>query len=93
MNPKHLYSSDDEDDSDEGIYSEEGREELIDKEDEITDTDEGFMQGYDEGEKLAMCALCKTILEDNFVEREIDGEIYRFCSDKHAEIYIKNHAE
>ncbi len=47
---------------DEDIYSTTGREELMENEDEITDVDEGFMQGYEEGEKIAECAHCKKIL-------------------------------
>lgn len=67
-----------------GIYSEEGREELIEEEDEITDLDEGFMKGYDEGEKAAVCANCGHALGDKFVEEEFNGEVYRFCSDECA---------
>jgi YHS domain-containing protein len=73
-----------------GIYSKEGREDQID-EDEITDLDEGFMRGYEEGEKMAKCPLCGVVLDQDFVEREIDGEIYRFCCEEHMEIFIRNY--
>lgn len=76
------------DEPDEDLYSEGGREELM-EEDEIDELEEGFMQGYEGGDKMAKCALCDKILASEFVEEEINGEIYRFCSDKHAEIYKK----
>lgn len=79
--------------AEEEIYSEAGREELMEDEDEITDLDEGFMKGYDEGGKMTKCPICEAILEDDFVEREIDGELYRFCSDEHAEKYAKSHRD
>ena len=65
---------------DEDIYSNTGREELIDEEDEITDVDEGFMKGYEEGEKMAVCSNCGKLLDDDVVEQEFDDETYRFCS-------------
>lgn len=77
--------------AEEEIYSEAGREELMEDEDEITDLDEGFMKGYDEGGKMAKCPVCGALIEFDFVEREIDGEMYRFCSDEHAEEYVKSH--
>ena len=68
------------------LYSEEGREKSID-DDEIDEVEEGFMQGYDAGERLTKCALCHKLLADDFVEEELNDEIYRFCSDEHAESY------
>ena len=72
-----------------GIYTEEGREELEEDEDTLTNLDSGFMQGYNEGARLAMCALCRKPLGDDFVEEEINDEVYRFCSDEHAELFIE----
>ncbi len=63
------------------VYSEEGREELIDEEDEITDIDEGFMKGYEEGERVAECSNCKKALGKEIVVEEFDDETFRFCSD------------
>ena len=77
---------------DEETYSGEGKKELQD-EDELTDVDEGLMQGYEEGEKLAKCSYCKKVIEADFVETEIDGEIYRFCSDDHVEKFKKKKEE
>ncbi len=74
-------------DQNEGIYEEEGRKELIDEEDEITDVDEGFMKGYEEEEKLAECSNCGKVLNKKTVEEEFNGKVYRFCSSDCAEEY------
>ena len=92
MLPDHMIKTmhpNEEDNVDEDIYSNTGREELIEEEDEITDVDEGFMQGYEEGEKMAMCPNCKKLLEDDFVEQELNDETYRFCSDECATKYVE----
>jgi len=81
----------DEGDAESNMYSEAGREDLMEDEDEITDLDEGFMKGYEEGEKMARCPVCGKVIEFDFVEREIDGEMYRFCSEEHAEKFAKEH--
>lgn len=67
-----------------GIYSEEGREDLMEKEDEITDVDEGFMKGYNEfGSESTRCKNCKTILEGpEVIEHEFKGTTYKFCSQR-----------
>ncbi len=82
-------------DAEENIYSEAGREEMAEDDDELNDSDEGFMKGYEEGAKVAKCPVCGEILEDDFVEKDIDGEHYRFCSEEHAEKFAKErgHAE
>jgi len=76
-------------DTEENIYTEEGREEMFDEDDELTDIDEGFMKGYEEGAKAAKCPVCGEVVEFDFVEREIDDDIYRFCSEEHADLYMK----
>lgn len=73
---------------DEDVYDEEGREELED-EDEISPDEEGFMKGYEEDGKMAMCANCRKMFIEDFIEKEIDGEIYRFCSEKCTEKFKK----
>ena len=66
----------------EDVYTEKGREELIEN-DEISDAEEGFVQGFEEEEKLVECANCKKILvTEDFVEKKIDEGIIRFCSDE-----------
>jgi len=69
------------------IYDEEGREELL-EDDEIQDSEEGFVEGYEHGEHEAKCANCGIILNDlaeNIIEEEINGEYYRFCSEECAD--------
>lgn len=70
-------------------YSEEGREVLTEDDDELNEFDEGIMQGIDEGENLAKCALCHKVLVRDFFEREFEGEVYRFCTEDHARIYAR----
>ncbi|HLC58813.1 MAG TPA: hypothetical protein VJI68_03040 [Candidatus Nanoarchaeia archaeon] len=70
--------------ADADIYNEVGREEL-EEADEITEVEEGFMEGFEEGETLAKCAFCKKVLVgEDFVEEEIDEVHYRFCNEDHA---------
>ena len=66
------------------IYDEEGAEELK-EDDEITDVEEGFMEGYEEGEHQVKCAYCgKILVNEEFLEEEIEGHHYRFCSEECA---------
>ena len=80
-------------DLDEDIYTEEGRD-LATEGDEISEVEAGFMEGYKEGAKIAKCSTCKKVLSDDpddIVEEEINGDTYRFCSEKCAEVYNKKH--
>ena len=62
---------------DEDVYTEEGREELV-EEDEISDVEEGFVKGYEEGG--ANCDNCgKVLVDESMVEEEIGGKECRFC--------------
>lgn len=72
----------------EDIYEEDKRDEL-EEEDEISPTEEAFMEGYEEEDKVAKCAKCgKPLLEvKTTVEREFKGQHYRFCSEKCADNY------
>lgn len=83
-----IESEEPEAEDDEGVYVEKERDEL-EEEDEITPTEEAFMEGYEEEEKVAECAKCKKPLLDikGTVEREIKGKHYRFCSEKCAKTY------
>jgi len=67
----------------EDIYTEEGREEEIES-DAVDDVGAGFVEGYEEGERAVKCARCGKILGREYVEVEIGGEIYRFCSEECA---------
>ncbi len=70
------------------IY-EEGEREEEEENDQITPTEEAFMEGYEEEDKVAECATCKTALLTikGAVEREFKGKHYRFCSEKCAKSY------
>tara|TARA_Y100000310_G_scaffold335294_1_gene416927 strand:+ start:916 stop:1158 length:243 start_codon:yes stop_codon:yes gene_type:complete len=57
-----------------------GEAEAMEENDEITELEEGFIKGYNEGESMAKCAKCKKVLGEEIVEEEIDGNSYRFCS-------------
>jgi hypothetical protein len=72
--------------ADEDIYSGEGREELVD-DDEISPTEEGFMEGAHDGGQGAKCRRCGKILDDDFIERKFGDEILRFCSDECVQKY------
>ena len=85
---KKLYNQAQKESIEEDVYTEEGREELI-EEDEISDAEEGFTQGYEQGEKHVKCQNCSKLLTDEYVvEREFHGDTYYFCSISCAETYI-----
>ena len=70
-----------EDNENVGIYSEKGREDLMENEDEITDVDEGFMKGYNQSTESMKCAGCKKILDGpEVIEKEFNEKNYKFCS-------------
>src|SRR3989338_5135100 len=69
------------------IYDEEGRDKL-EEADEITELEEGFVEGYEEGEHEAKCAKCgKVLVGENFIEEEIEDHHYRFCSEECASAF------
>ena len=66
------------------IYSEEVDEEL-EQADEISESEEGFMKGYNEEVDPSKCANCGKIFEsEEFVEKDVNETTYRFCSEKCA---------
>jgi len=66
------------------IYTEEGIEEEL-EEDEISEKEAGLMEGYEEIKDIK-CNNCGKLIDvENFVEREIKGKLYLFCSEKCAE--------
>ena len=67
----------------EDVYSEEGREKLVDS-DEISPEEEGFMEGADADGQGAKCRVCGKPILDKTIEKEVDGNIYWFCSEKCA---------
>ncbi len=74
--------------ADEDIYSKEGREDLVDS-DEISPAEEGFMEGAHDDGQGAKCRKCGKVLMDDFIERKIGDEIFRFCSDECVDRYVE----
>lgn len=76
---------------DEDVYTEEGREKLV-EDGEITETEEGFMEGEENRGEETSCAYCGKMIsedKDNIYERKFNGEIKVFCSEEHAEKYAE----
>lgn len=74
---------------DEDVYTEEGLEEL-EENDEIDEVEEGFCEGYKGKDDSAECAYCHQILVDeDFVEIEIEGIKHRFCCQDCCDEYLK----
>ena len=71
---------------DEDVYSEEGREKLV-EDGEISPEEEGFMEGAAQAGQLGKDALTGEPLMgvDDVVETKIDGKIYRFVSEDNAQ--------
>ena len=82
------------DDNNHDIYSEEGREELM-EDDEISPDEEGFMEGASGLGQGAKCRNCGKILKDykDVYEQEIKGELCLFCSKACSEKYLKGKKE
>ena len=79
-------------DEKEDIYEEEGRESEL-EDDKISPEEEGFIEGAHDDGQGAKCRTCGRLLLRNIVEKEIKGEIYRFCSNKCAESYKKTNKD
>ncbi len=76
---------------DENIYNAEERQEQLD-DDAIEPAEAGFMEGY-EDTKAGVCNACgKQIDPENVVEKEVNGQVLTFCSEKCAEHYEKRKA-
>jgi hypothetical protein len=75
---------------DEEVYSKEGREHLV-EDDEISPWEAAFMEGAEDQGQNAKCRNCgKVLVRDDFVvERVIDKELHRFCSEKCLESFQK----
>ncbi len=72
----------------EEIYDETGRRKLV-EEDEISDAEEGFVEGYEGKGALGACGLCSKMLsEDKTIEREVGGKMLWFCSNACAKNYV-----
>ena len=76
--------------ADEEVYSSEGRDKLV-EEDEISPWEAAFMEGADNDGQQAKCRKCGKMLDRSgpIIEKVVDGELHRFCSDKCAEEFDK----
>ena len=75
----------------EDVYTEEGREKLVEV-GEISPAEAGFMEGAEDKGELGNCATCgKPIGEarETVIERKIKGELYWFCCNDCAENFKK----
>ena len=72
-------------DEDEDVYTEEGRKKL-EEDDEIAPWEEGLMEGAAGLGQLGKDALTgKPLMDtDEVIEMELDGQLYRFVSEKNA---------
>jgi hypothetical protein len=73
------------------VYSEEGREELV-EEDEVASWEEGFVEG-EANPEIAHCAQCGKVLgqeESKIIEQESDHMMYVFCSAVCADKGVKH---
>ena len=73
------------------IYSDNFNE-TLEEEDEITEAEEGFMQGYNEDDLVKECANCQNILDENYIEHEFNNKKYGFCSKKCLREFLSNQA-
>jgi len=83
-----------EEDDDEDVYTHAGHEKLQ-EDDEIEPWEEGFMEGAEEGGQLSKDALTGEPLmgEEDVVEMELEGKMYRFTSLANAEKFRKKMKE
>lgn len=78
-----------EEEGEKDIYSEKGREDLV-EDDEIEPWEQGFMQGAEGGGQGAKCRKCgKPLIDKEVVEKDIDGENHRFCSEECANKFVE----
>ncbi len=75
----------------EDIYNKEDAKEQL-AEDEITPAEAGFMEGYENSEE-GICSTCgKSIDPEKTVEKEVNGKMFTFCSDKCADYFERRKA-
>ena len=76
---------------DENIYEKEQRKEQL-AEDIIEPAEAGFMEGYQDVEE-GICSTCgKQIDPEKTVEKEVNGKMLTFCSEKCADFFEKRKA-
>jgi len=84
---------DDEETEEPDVYESEGRENLV-EDDEMSAEEEGFLQGAEGLGQDAKCRKCGKILmeADDVIEKEIKGEVLRFCSEECEQQYEEEHS-
>lgn len=76
---------------DDDIYEEEERKEQL-EDDEIKPEEAGFVEGYEDTEE-GICSTCgKEIDPERVVEKETNGKMFTFCSQKCADYFNKRKA-
>ena len=85
--PEENYT---EEGADEEVYSSEGRSKLV-EDDEISPWEAAFMEGADMDGQQAKCRKCGTMIDRSHrvVEKAINNELHRFCSDNCLEEFEK----
>ena len=73
------------------VYSDNFNESL-EEDDEISEAEEGFMVGYNEDDFVKECENCKNLLDDNFIQHELNNKKYGFCSKKCLREFLKSQA-
>ena len=84
--------TDDEEIEEPDVYESEGRENLV-EDDEMSAEEEGFLQGAEGLGQDAKCRKCGKVLMEakDVIEKEINGEMMRFCSDECEQQYEEEH--
>lgn len=78
--PDELKEEMDIGEKEEDVYTEEGREQLV-EDDELEPWEAGYAEGA-KGDETLLCDNCRKILGRNPIEKRINGEMHWFCSDK-----------
>lgn len=61
------------------------------EQDGLESTEEGFMKGYSDEDVVEECAECGSAIdEEGKVAKELDGDMYRFCSKSCCEEFEEN---
>ena len=89
QSPEEKYNE--EEGADEEVYSSEGRSKLV-EDDEISPWEAAFMEGAEMDGQQAKCRKCGNMLdrEHRVVEKAINKELHRFCSDKCLDEFENN---
>jgi len=63
------------------VFDDENSVKILEQEG-LESSEEGFMRGYSEDEKVEECAECGSAVdEESKITKEVDGEKFTFCSE------------